>query len=116
MGRATCTPTIDLVVDSRTFYVLAEFFSIAKGPCTMWLAKLLPVYCHPSDVVASTDVSPTVARLMKQRETAIENMVASIAAHDFRTARRYSYEENRLNKLLQNLQNKKSVEHSKIVC
>ena len=61
----------------------------------MWLAKILPVHCHPSDVVASTDVSPTVAELMKQRETAIENMVASIAAQDFRAARWYSYEENR---------------------
>ena len=82
----------------------------------MWLAEILAVDRHPSDVVASTDVSPTVAELMKQRETAIENMVASIAAQDFRAARRYSYEENRLNKLLQNLQNEKSVEHREIVC
>jgi hypothetical protein len=81
----------------------------------MWLAKILPVHRPPSDVVASTDVSPTVAELMKQRETAIENMVASIAAQDFRAARRYSCEENRPNKLLQNLQNEKSVEHRKIV-
>jgi hypothetical protein len=82
----------------------------------MWLAKLLAVHRQPSDVVTSTDVSPTVAEPMKQRETATENMVASIAAHDFRTARRYSYEDSRLNKLLQNLQNEKSVEHRKIVC
>jgi hypothetical protein len=53
---------------------------------------------------------------MKQRETAIENMVASIAAQDGRAAWRHSHEENRLNKLLRNLQNEKSVEHSKIVC
>jgi hypothetical protein len=114
MGRPTCTSTIDLVVDSRTFYVSRRVLQHCERAYIVWLAKILPVHRHPSDV-ASTDVSPTVAELMKQRETAIENRGLSIAAHDFRTARPYSYEENRLNKLLQN-SHEKSVEHSKILC
>jgi hypothetical protein len=116
MGRAACTPTIDLVVDSRTWLCSSRALQHCERAYTTWLAKILPVHRHPSEVAASTNLSPTVAELMKQRETAIENMVASIAAQDGRAAWRHSHEENRLNKLLRNLQNEKSVEHSKIVC
>jgi hypothetical protein len=97
-------------------FVLAELSSIVREAYPMWLAKILPVHRHRSDVVAATDASPTLAELMKHRETAIKNMVASIATHDFINARRYSYEAHRLNNLLQNLQNGKSVEHSEIIC
>jgi hypothetical protein len=82
----------------------------------MWLEKIPPIDRQPSQSaavdstdVSSADVSVTVAELKNQRATAIQKMVASIATHDFISARRYSYEETRLANLLQNLQNEKSV-------
>ncbi len=45
----------------------------------------------------------TLAEGAKQRETAIRNMVASIARHDFTNARRYSEEETRLKNFIQDL-------------
>jgi hypothetical protein len=104
-------------------FVLAEFSSVMKGAYTMWLEKIPPIDRQPSEFaavassdVSSTDVSVTVAELKNQRETAIQKMVASIATHDFISARRYSYEETRLANLLQNLPNEKSVWHSEIFC
>jgi hypothetical protein len=88
-------------------FVLAEFFSVMKGAYTMWLEKLSRIAPHPpaKDAVPSPDAPATIAELKSQRETAIQNMVASIATHDFVDARQYSYEETRLNKLLRGLQN-----------
>ena len=88
-------------------FVLAEFFSVMKGAYTMWLEKLSRIAPHPSpkDAVASPDAPATIAELKSQRETAIQNMVASIATHDFVDARQCSYEETRLSKLLRRLQN-----------
>jgi hypothetical protein len=99
-------------------FVLAEFSSVMKGAYTMWLEKIPPIDRQPSQsaAIASTDVSITVAELKNQRETAIQKMVASIATHDFISARRYSYEETRLANLLQKSQNEKSVGHSEIFC
>src|ERR1700733_724367 len=116
MGRAACTPTIDLVVDSRTWLCSSRALQHCERAYTTWLAKILPVHRRPSEDAASTHLSPTVAELMKQCEKAIENMIALITAPARRAAWRHSHEENRLNKLLRNLQNEKSVEHSKIVC
>jgi hypothetical protein len=99
-------------------FVLAEFSSVMKGAYTMWLEKIPPIDRQPLQfaAVASTDVSMTVAELKNQREAAIQKMVASIATHDFISARRYSYEETRLANLLQNLQNEKSVGQCEIFC
>lgn len=104
-------------------FVLTECSSVTKGANTMWLEKIPPIDRQPSQSaavdstdVSSADVSVTVAELKNQRATAIQKMVASIATHDFISARRYSYEETRLANLLQNLQNEKSVGQWEIFC
>jgi hypothetical protein len=72
----------------------------------MWLAKILSVKRNPSrsEAVDTTGTPLTIAELSKQRDTAIKNMVASIAAHDFMNARRYSDEETRIKRILQDLE------------
>jgi hypothetical protein len=79
-------------------FFLIEFLSLLKGAFIMWLAKTLTQHRDPSPVDASD--TPTVEELTKLRATAITKMCASIAEHDFNTARRYSYEEARLRNLL----------------
>ena len=79
------------------FFVI-EFLSLLKGAFIMWLAETLTQDRNPSPVDA-TDL-PAVEELTKQRATAIKKMCASIAEHDFNTARQYSYEEARLKNLL----------------
>jgi hypothetical protein len=53
----------------------------------------------------------TNAEAAKQRDAAIQNPVAAIAAHDFINARRYSDEEIRLKNLMHDLQNEASTGH-----
>jgi hypothetical protein len=79
------------------FFVI-EFLSLLKGAFIMWLADTLTRDRNPSP--ADTPDTPTVEELTKQRATAIRKMCASIAEHDFNTARQYSYEEARLKNLL----------------
>ena len=79
------------------FFVI-EFLSLLKGAFTMWLAETLTQDRNPS--LADAPDTPTVEELTKQRATAIRKMCASIAEHDFNTARQYSYEEARLKNLL----------------
>jgi hypothetical protein len=87
-------------------FFLREFSSIVKGACIMWLAKILTFKRNPSPSEGedATCTPVTVAELTSQRQTAIEKMVASIAKHDFLTARRYSYEEIRLKRILHDLE------------
>jgi hypothetical protein len=82
-------------------FFLREFSSIVKGASIMWLAKVLSVNRDPSPLEENTTGTPvTVAELDSQRQSAIKKMVASIARHDFPNARRYSYEEARLKRML----------------
>ena len=83
-------------------FVLKEFFGVVKGAHVMWLSKFLPVDhdgLRPDTSVSST-ATLTASEVKLQREAAIRNMVAAIAGHDFINARRYSYEEMRLKKIL----------------
>jgi hypothetical protein len=82
-----------------------EFLSLLKGAFIMWLAETLTQHRNPSPADASNTPPPplTVEELTKQRATAIKKMCASIAEHDFNTARQYSYEEARLKNLLRDL-------------
>lgn len=70
----------------------------------MWLAKILTVNSSPSVTEDVTGTPVTIAELNRQRQTAIRKMVASIAKHDFLNARRYSYEEVRLKRILRGLE------------
>jgi DNA-binding PadR family transcriptional regulator len=91
---------------SATFaFLLTEFFSIVKGAYTMWFARMLRINRNrlPSQPTSSNLEPLTFAEATKQRETAIRNMVASIARHDFSNARRYSDEETRLKNLIHDL-------------
>jgi hypothetical protein len=81
------------------FFVI-EFLSLLKGAFIMWLAETLTQHRNPS---STPPAPPTVEELTKQRATAIKKMCASIAEHDFNTARQYSYEEARLKNLLRDL-------------
>jgi len=67
----------------------------------MWLARILAVNRDPSpSEEEATGSLLTVAELNSRRQTAIKKLVASIAMHDFSSARRYSYEEARLKRVL----------------
>jgi hypothetical protein len=90
-------------------FFVSEFTSIAKGACIMWLAKILTPNPSPSESADATCTPVTIAELDSQRQTAIRKMVASIARHDFLNARRYSYEETRLKRILRDLEDGISV-------
>src|ERR1700726_2636470 len=64
-------------------FLLGEFSSIVKGACIMWLAKILTRDSAPSEAEDATCIPVTVSELVRQRQTTIKKMVASIAAHDF---------------------------------
>jgi hypothetical protein len=85
-------------------FFLREFSGIAKGACIMWLAKILTSNPSPSEAEDATYTPLTVVELNCQRQSAIKKMVASIARHDFLNARRYSYEETRLKRVLRDLE------------
>jgi hypothetical protein len=76
-----------------------------KGAYIMWLAKILGVHRKSLSQEATTlSFEPlTVAEATKRRDAAIKNMVASIAKHDFSSARQHSYEEMRLQNLIWDL-------------
>jgi hypothetical protein len=88
-------------------FLLTEFSGIMKGAYIMWFAKILGVHRKSLSQEATTsNFEPlTVAEATKQRDAAIKNMVASIAKHDFSSARQYSYEETRLKNLIRDLAN-----------
>ena len=90
-------------------FFLSEFSGIAKGACIMWLAKILTRNPSPSEAEDATCTPVTIAELTSQRQAAIRKMVASIAKHDFLNARRYSYEEVRLKRILRDLEDGISV-------
>ncbi len=72
----------------------------------MWLTNILTRSRNSasSEAEDATCTPVTVAEVVSQRQTAIKKMVASIATHDFLNARRYSYEEVRLMRLLRDLE------------
>ena len=86
-------------------FLLIEFWGIMKGAYIMWFAKILGNNRKSLSREATTSsIEPlTVAEATKRRDAAIKNMVASIAKHDFSSARRYSYEETRLKNLIWDL-------------
>lgn len=94
-------------------FFVREFSSIANGACIMWLAKILTRNPSPSEAADATCTPVTIADLNSQRQTAIRKMVASIARHDFLNARRYSNEETRLKRILQDLEEGISVPGSR---
>ena len=73
----------------------------------MWFAKILGVNRKSlsQEATISSFEPLTVAEATKRRDVAIKNMVASIATHDFSSARQYSYEETRLKNLIRDLAN-----------
>jgi hypothetical protein len=87
-------------------FFLSEFIGIPKGACIMWLARILTLHRNsaPSQAEDAAFTPVTVAELNSQRQTAIKRMVASIATHDFLNARRYSYEEVRLKRIILDLE------------
>ena len=88
-------------------FLLTEFSGIMKGAYIMWFAKIIGGNRKSLSQEATTSsIEPlTVAEATKRRDAAIKNMVASIAKHDFSSARRYSYEETRLKNLIWDLAN-----------
>jgi hypothetical protein len=88
-------------------FLLTEFSGIMKGAYIMWFAKILSVNRNslPQETTTSSFEPLTIVEATKQRDAAIKNMVASIAKHDFSSARRHSYEETRLKNLVQDLAN-----------
>jgi hypothetical protein len=84
-------------------FLFTEFSGIVRGATIMWLAQILPSHRTPSSSteVNSSDDLLSTAKLATQHDAAISNMVAAIAQHDFSNARRYSYEEARLKRLLE---------------
>jgi hypothetical protein len=98
------------LVDRRSgpfAFLLNEFSGIMKGAYIMWFAKIIGVNRKSLSQEATTSsIEPlTVAEATKRRDAAIKNMVASIAKHDFSSARRHSYEETRLKNLIWDLAN-----------
>lgn len=88
-------------------FLLTEFSGIMKGAYIMWFARILGVNRKSlSQEARTSSFEPlTVAEATRQRGAAIEKMVASIATHDFSSARQYSYEETRLKNLIRDLAN-----------
>jgi hypothetical protein len=88
-------------------FLLTEFWGIMKGAYIMWFAKILGLNrkSESQEATTSSFEALTVAEATKRRDAAIKNMVASIAKHDFRSARQYSYEETRLKNLIWDLAN-----------
>jgi hypothetical protein len=93
--------------------VVAELTGIVRGAYIMWMAKILPKNRNTSrsDTDSPTNAPLTIAEIAKQRDAAIQSMVAAIAAHDFINARRYSDDEIRLKTFIHDLQNKASAGH-----
>ncbi len=88
-------------------FLLTEFWGIMKGAYIMWFGKITGVNRKTFSLEATTSsLEPlTVAEATEQRDAAIKKMVASIAKHDFSSARQYSYEETRLKNLICDLAN-----------
>jgi hypothetical protein len=88
-------------------FLLTEFWGIMKGAYIMWFAKIIGANRNRLSQEATTSsFEPlTIAEATKQRDAAIKKMVASIAKHDFSSARQYSYEETRLKNLIWDLAN-----------
>jgi hypothetical protein len=73
----------------------------------MWFAKIMGANRKrlSQEATTSSFEPVTVMEATKRRDAAIKNMVASIAKHDFSSARQYSYEETRLKNLIRDLAN-----------
>ena len=84
-------------------FLLTEFSGIMKGAYIMWFAKIIGRKRLSQEATTSSIEPLTVAEATKRRDAAIKNMVASIAKHDFSSARQYSYEETRLKNVILDL-------------
>jgi hypothetical protein len=64
--------------------VVLESTGVVRGAYIMWTAKILPKNrsTSRSDTDTPTHGPLTIAEAAKQRDAAIQNMVAAIAAHD----------------------------------
>ncbi|HET6220045.1 MAG TPA: hypothetical protein VFE27_23665 [Acidobacteriaceae bacterium] len=104
----------DQATSGEPAFFAVEFVSIVKGASTMWLTKILSVKSElvPPEAPDTAGSFLTLAELAERRSTAIKNMVASIAKHDFINARQYSDEEVRLKRLIQNVGSADSVAES----
>jgi hypothetical protein len=87
-------------------FFLGEFSSLVKGAIIMWQATILTAGCNPSssETVDTNAELLSIEEVADQRDSAIRNMVAAIARHDFGNARRYSYEEVRLKRFLEEME------------
>jgi hypothetical protein len=97
-------------------FVFCEFAGLLRGAQTMWMAKVFSTAKEVSKDIfrrektligagdETGDTNPetvlNAADIQKLRDAAISNMVRAIAGHDFPGARHYSAEENRLQRLL----------------
>ncbi|MGB8538884.1 MAG: hypothetical protein WCD57_20845 [Acidobacteriaceae bacterium] len=94
-------------------FLLMEFSSIVKGANIMWFSKILPFRREPLESGATSTNILTAEEATKLRNEAIQKMVAAIADHDFVAARRFSDEETRLKRVLEDLQHTLAA-HSKL--
>jgi len=70
----------------------------------MWFSKILPFDRKQSEYCETTTSNLSAEEATKLRNQAIQKMVATIADHDFVSARRFSDEEARLKHVLEELQ------------
>jgi hypothetical protein len=94
-------------------FLIIEFFSIVKGAYIMQLSRILGMRRNSLQAAVATGEPLTIAELSSRRHAAIQDMCASIASHDFRSARRYSDEEARLKYLLDERERGMSVVESR---
>jgi hypothetical protein len=87
-------------------FLVTEFSSILKGAYLMWLGRIVSMNRKPVPAQETGSLSPslTLADAIRERDSAIKNMVAAIANHDFSNARHYSEEEVRFKTYIENLQ------------
>ena len=85
-------------------FLLMEFSGIVKGAYFMWFSKISPFDRKQSEYCETTTSNLSAEEATKLRNQAIQKMVATIADHDFVSARRFSDEEARLKHVLEELQ------------
>jgi hypothetical protein len=77
-------------------FVLREFVNVVKTACAMRMPRR-----DDSEIAAASSTPPrNLEEAAEQRAQAIRKMVVCIGKHEFAQARRYSYEEVRLQKLV----------------
>jgi hypothetical protein len=86
-------------------FVVREFSTITKGACIMRIGEILAAFRRKSTETETSPGGPlTIAEAARRRVEAIRNMVACIEKRDFVQARRYSYEEIRIQRFIRPFQ------------